>query len=52
MGFTGPAGLVWVVSGSNGENRIRAEGATAAEAWQRAEEQARALGMLGRPGGW
>ena len=44
--FVGPAGRVWVVSGHNGENLIRAEGATAAEAWGRAAEQARAVGML------
>jgi hypothetical protein len=40
--------LVWLVSGSNGENLIRAEGATRDEAWGRAIDQARALGMLGR----
>jgi len=45
-------GLVWVVSGTNGENQIRAEGATSAEAWRGAIEQARSLGMLDgvRPG--
>ncbi len=40
--------LVWLVSGSNGENLIRAEGATSAAAWSRALDQARPLGMLGR----
>jgi hypothetical protein len=40
-------GLVWVVSGHNGENLIRAEGPTRDEAWVRAVEQARGLGMLG-----
>jgi hypothetical protein len=39
--------LVYVVLGRNGENRIRAEGATPAEAWRGAAEQARLLGMLG-----
>ena len=46
--FTGPGGgPVWVVSGHNGENLIRAEGSTAPEAWARAVEQARSQGMLG-----
>jgi hypothetical protein len=46
--FTGEVGaLVWVVTGSNGENLIRAEGATRAAAWLTACGQARALGMLG-----
>jgi hypothetical protein len=44
----GAAGIVWIVSRSNGENLIRAEGATRAEASDRAVEQARTLGMLGR----
>jgi hypothetical protein len=38
----------WIVSGANGENVIRAEGATETEAWQRAFEQADSLGMMGR----
>jgi hypothetical protein len=46
--FTGEGGLVWVVTGSNGENLIRAEGATRADAWLAACEQAMSLGMLGR----
>jgi hypothetical protein len=29
-------GPVWVVAGTNGENMIRAEGATSAESWRRA----------------
>jgi hypothetical protein len=41
-------GLVWIVSGRNGENLIRAEGPTRDGAWGRAVEQARSLGMLGR----
>jgi hypothetical protein len=41
----GGAGWVtWLVWGSNGENLIRAEGATRDEAWGRAVEQARAWG--------
>ena len=42
-------GVVRVVNGSNGENPIRAEGKTTAEAWRRALDQAGAVGML--PGG-
>jgi hypothetical protein len=45
---TGSGGLVWVVSGHNGENLIRAEGPTSAAAWRSACDQARSLGMLGR----
>ncbi len=41
-------GPTWIVSGSNGENQIRAEGATAAEAWQATLGQARGQGMLER----
>jgi hypothetical protein len=41
----GAGGTLWLVSGSNGENQIRAEGKTRAEAWVRAVEQARGLGM-------
>jgi hypothetical protein len=47
------AGGTGIVTGSHGgENLIHATGATQAEAWQRAIEQARALGMLApsRPG--
>ncbi len=50
--FTGSAGPVWVVSGTNGENMLRAEGATQAEAWGGALSQARAVGMLGRVKPW
>jgi hypothetical protein len=39
-------GPVWWVSGTNGENALRARGRTQAEAWQRACEQAEGLGML------
>jgi hypothetical protein len=38
--------LVWTVWGHNGENWIRAEGETSAEAWLAAVEQARLMGML------
>jgi hypothetical protein len=44
----GAGRLLWIVSCSAGENLIRAEGTTAAQAWGRAVEQARGLGMLGR----
>jgi hypothetical protein len=40
--------LLWLVTGSNGENRIQAEGAPHAEVWYRAVEQAAAVGMLRR----
>jgi hypothetical protein len=43
----GAGGLTWLVSGSNGENLIRAEGPTRDEAWGRAIEQARGLRLLG-----
>ena len=39
---------VWVVTGANGENRIRSEGLTELEAWQGALSQAQGLGMLKR----
>jgi hypothetical protein len=46
-GFTGSSGrTVHQVDGANGENRIRVEGATPAEAWRRAVEAAAACGML------
>jgi hypothetical protein len=47
--FTGPGGLVWLVTGHNGENLIRVEGPTRAKAWRSAVGQARAVGMRG---GW
>ena len=37
---------VWLVTGTNGENVVHALGRTQAEAWWRACEQARAVGML------
>jgi hypothetical protein len=45
IGETGGAG-VWLVIGSNGENVIKAEGKSQAEAWYRATLQAEAVGML------
>jgi hypothetical protein len=48
--YVAGGGLVHVVIGSNGENQIRAEGATCREAWRRALDQAAEVGMLpGRP---
>jgi hypothetical protein len=44
--FSSPDGTVWVVSGSNGENLIRAFAPTRAAVWAMALEQARAVGML------
>ena len=41
-------GLRWLVTGTNGENAVSARGATQAEAWHRACQQAEAAGMLGR----
>jgi hypothetical protein len=43
----GPDGIHWLVSGSNGENRIEGRGASQGEAWHRAVEQAEAVGMAG-----
>jgi hypothetical protein len=39
--------LVWIVSGTNGENRIEARGASQDEAWRNAVLQAEAVGMAG-----
>jgi hypothetical protein len=44
--FAGPAGTVWLVTGTNGENLIRAEGLSRDEAWWAAVEQAVAVGMI------
>jgi hypothetical protein len=38
--------MIWVVTGRNGENLIRAEGLTEATAWRAALGQARAVGMV------
>jgi hypothetical protein len=40
-------GQVWIVSGTNGENRIEARGASQDEAWHNAVLQAEAGGMAG-----
>jgi hypothetical protein len=45
VGETGGAGG-WLVTGANGENVIRAEGRSQAEAWYHATQQAEAVGML------
>jgi hypothetical protein len=45
--FAGPAGTVWLVTGTNGENLIRAEGPTRAAAWWAAFEQVVAGGTIG-----
>jgi len=49
---TAACGLEWAVEGWNGENIVRADGRTEAEAWRAAFGQAQGLGMLGgaRPG--
>jgi hypothetical protein len=41
-------GVRYLVDGTNGENTIRAEATTSADAWLQAVEQATSLGMLGR----
>ena len=47
IGETGSVGL-WMVTGTNGENMIRAQGRTRTEAWYRAALQAEAVGMLAK----
>jgi hypothetical protein len=45
--FTSSSGrTIWQVGGWTGENRLRVEGATLAEAWSRAVEAAAGVGML------
>jgi hypothetical protein len=41
--FGGGGSLVWQVDGQNGENQVRAEGASQVEAWHRACQQAEAV---------
>jgi hypothetical protein len=41
-----PTGAAWLVTGANGENVLESRGATQAEAWHQACQQAEALGML------
>ncbi len=48
IGETGSA-TAWIVTGTNGENAIHAEGGSQAEAWYRATLQAEAVGMLTKP---
>ena len=43
-----PAGIAWLVTGTNGENAIEARGTTQAEAWHKACQQAEAVGMARR----
>jgi hypothetical protein len=40
--------LVWIITGTNGENRIEARGASQDEAWHNAVLQAEAVGMAGQ----
>jgi hypothetical protein len=44
----GESGLAWIVSGTNGENRIEARGVIQDEAWRNAVLQAEAVGMGGQ----
>jgi hypothetical protein len=44
----GESGLVWLMPGTNGENRIEARGASQDEAWHNAVLQAEAVGMAGQ----
>jgi hypothetical protein len=44
--LTAEGRIVWLVSGTNGENVVEARGAAQAEAWWRAVEQAQAVGMV------
>ncbi len=47
VGEVGTAGR-WLVTGSNGENRLKVEGDNPAEAWHRACQAAEGMGMLRR----
>jgi hypothetical protein len=49
--FVGTTGTTWLVSGSNGENLIRACGTTQGEAWTEAVPQARELDLVDLPPG-
>jgi hypothetical protein len=43
-------GLVWIVAGSHGKDRLQADGASMGEAWRQAVAMAAACGELaGRP---
>ncbi len=48
LGEVGTAGGRWLVAGTNGENLLKVEGATPAEAWRRACQAAEGVGMLRR----
>jgi hypothetical protein len=39
-------GMVWIVAGSHGAERLQVEGASMGEAWRKAVQQAQACGML------
>jgi hypothetical protein len=46
--FVDPMGKwVWIVTGSHGAHRVRAEALSELAAWQSALKQARALGLAG-----
>ena len=47
--FQGSQGVIWIVSGYNGENQVLTAAPTRDEAWWQACLQARSVGMLGRP---
>jgi hypothetical protein len=49
VGDVATAGGGWLVTGTNGENAVKAWGSSPAEAWHRACEQAAAVGVLARP---
>jgi hypothetical protein len=53
MAWEGENYIAWLVTGRNGENFIRAEGASQAAAWREAVGWPMAAGMIGRirPGG-
>ena len=45
----GAGGLIWIETGTDGETLIEARDKSENEAWWRASEQARTLGMLRKP---
>ena len=51
VGDVGTSGGGWLVTGTNGENVLKAWGWTPAEAWYRACQEAAAVGMLAHPRG-
>jgi hypothetical protein len=46
VGDVGTSGGGWLVTGTNGENVLKAWGSTPDEAWYRACQEAAAVGML------